>query len=239
MGADLLGEGTADEETDGVMQPEPDSPPTPDTKIEKEMQIKKKKDLEKQKLQEAKTLEKERKLKEKQAKELEAKQKKQEEQLDKQLKQEQLKLEKDRKAQEKKLKDEQVKEKKLQEKLKKQQEKEAKEEEKRKQKESLKAVPSPENDKSAPTEVNQEVTDVEDLTTAAPEEVPESDMPDEGETKPSGVSVIKRGVPKNTKPAPAVVAIKMSDLFGEGLLMKKLMESCNQNLTVRLLQTQR
>merc|ERR1711928_275675 len=47
-------------------------------------------------------------------------------------------------------------------------------------------------------------------------EVPESDIPAEGETKPSGVSVIKRGVPKNTKPAPAVVAIKMVDLLGEG-----------------------
>merc|ERR1712156_309187 len=79
---DLLGEGTADEETDEVMQPEPDSPPTSDNKIEKEMQIKEQKELEKQKLLEAKTIDKERKLKEKQAKELEAKQKKQQEQLD-------------------------------------------------------------------------------------------------------------------------------------------------------------
>merc|ERR1711972_1167837 len=105
--ADLLGEGTADEETDEVMQPEPHSPPTSDTNVEKEMQIKEQKELERQKLQEAKPLEKERKLKEKQAKELEAKQKKQQEQLDKQQKQEQLRLEKERKAQEKKLKDEQ------------------------------------------------------------------------------------------------------------------------------------
>merc|ERR1711973_912711 len=141
------------------------------------------------------------------------------EQLDKQLKQEQLRLEKERKAQEKKLKDEQEKEKKLQEKLKKQQEKEAKDEEKRKQKESLKAKkeePSPENIKGAPTEENQEVTDAKYLTAEAPEEVPESDLPAEGKTKPTAVSVIKRGVPKNTKPAPAVVAIKMADLLGEG-----------------------
>merc|ERR1711972_259422 len=92
-------------------------------------------------------------------------------------------------------------------------------EEKRQQKESLKAKkekPSPENIKSAQTEENQEVTDTEDLTTEAPEEVPESDLPAEGETKPTAVSVIKRGVPKNTKPAPAVVAIKMADLLGEG-----------------------
>merc|ERR1711973_858714 len=98
-------------------------------------------------------------------------------------------------------------------------EKEAKEEEKRQQKERLKAKeeePSPENIKSAPTEENQEVTDAEDLTAEAPEEVPESDLPAEGETKPTAVSVIKRGVPKNTKPAPAVVAIKMADLLGEG-----------------------
>merc|ERR1712226_384316 len=79
-----------------------------------------------------------------------------------------------------------------------------------------KTVPSPDDVKSASAEVNQEVTDAEDLTTEAPEEVPESDIPAEGETKPSGVSVIKRGVPKNTKPAPAVVAIKMVDLLGEG-----------------------
>merc|ERR1712156_864680 len=79
---DLMGEGTADEETDYVMLPEHDSPPTPDTNIEKEMLIKEQKELEKQRLQEAKTIEKERKLKEKQAKELEAKQKKQQEQLD-------------------------------------------------------------------------------------------------------------------------------------------------------------
>merc|ERR1711928_293 len=141
--ADLLGEGTAEEETDEVSQSEPDNLPTPDTKIEKEMQIKEKKELEKQKLQEAKTLEKERKLKEKQAKELEAKQKKQQEQLDKQLEQELLRLEKERKAQEKK----------LQEKLKKQQEKEATEEEKRQQKESLKAekaVPSSNDVMNAP-----------------------------------------------------------------------------------------
>merc|ERR1712226_635000 len=76
-----------------------------------------------------------------------------------------------------------------------------------------KTVPSPDDVKSASAEVNQEVTDAEDLTTEAPEEVPESDIPAEGETKPSGVSVIKRGVPKNTKPAPAVVAIKMVDLL--------------------------
>merc|ERR1711915_954653 len=75
---------------------------------------------------------------------------------------------------------------------------------------------SPENIKSSPTEENQEVTDAENLTAEAPEELPESDIPAEGETKPSGVSVIKRGVPKNTKPAPAVVAIKMVDLLGEG-----------------------
>merc|ERR1711928_244616 len=127
--------------------------------------------------------------------------------------------EKERKAQEKKLKDEQEKEKKLQEKLKKQQEKEAEEEEKRQQKESLKeekAVPSSDDVKNAPADNNQEVTHAEDLTTEAPEEVPESDIPAEGETKPTGVSVIKRGVPKNTKPAPAVVAIKMVDLLGEG-----------------------
>merc|ERR1712062_260618 len=179
------------------MQPEPDNLPTRNTKIEKEMQMKEKKELEKQKLQEAKTLEKERKLKEKQAKELEAKQKKQQEQLDKQLKQEQLRLEKQKK----------------------QQEKEAKEEEKRQQKESLKiekAVPSSDDVMNVPADDNQEVTDAEDLTTEAPEEVPESDIPAEGETKPTGVSVIKRGVPKNTKPAPAVVAIKMVDLLGEG-----------------------
>merc|ERR1712029_1082946 len=141
------------------------------------------------------------------------------EQLDKQLKQEQLRLEKERKAQEKKLKDEQEKEKKLQEKLKKQQEKEAKEEEKRQEKESRKAkeeISSPENVNNAPAELNQDVIDVADLTTEAPEEVPESDLPAEGETKPTAVSVIKRGVPKNTKPAPAVVAIKMVDLLGEG-----------------------
>merc|ERR1712168_252279 len=53
----------------------------------------------------------------------------------------------------------------------------------------------------------------EDLTTEAPEELPESDLPAEGETKPTAVNVIKRGVPKNTKPAPAVVAIKMADLL--------------------------
>merc|ERR1711915_318001 len=75
---------------------------------------------------------------------------------------------------------------------------------------------SPENIKSSPTEENQEVTDVEDLTTEAPEEEPESEIPAKGETKPTAVSVIKRGVPKNTKPAPAVVAIKMVDLLGEG-----------------------
>merc|ERR1711972_961731 len=135
---------------------------------------------------------------------------------------EQLRLEKERKAQEKKLKDEQ--EKKMQEKLKKQQEKEAKAEEKRQQKESLKAKkeePSPENIKSAPTEENQDVTDAEDLTAEAPEEVPESDQPAEGETKPTAVSVIKRGVPKTTKPAPAVVAIKMADLLGEGTADKE------------------
>merc|ERR1712226_425972 len=79
-----------------------------------------------------------------------------------------------------------------------------------------KAVPSSDDVMNAPAKVNQEVTDANDLTTEAPEEVPESDIPAEGETKPSGVSVIKRGVPKNTKPAPAVVAIKMVDLFGEG-----------------------
>merc|ERR1711973_453651 len=98
-------------------------------------------------------------------------------------------------------------------------EKEAKEEEKRQQKESLKAkkeVPSPENIKIPPTEENQEVTDAENLTAEAPEELPESDLPAEGETKPTAVSVIKRGVPKKTKPAPAVVAIKMADLLGEG-----------------------
>merc|ERR1712029_334917 len=65
-------------------------------------------------------------------------------------------------------------------------------------------------------EENQEVTDAEDLTAEAPEELPESYLPAEGETKPTAVSVIKRGVPKNTKPPPAVVAIKMADLLGEG-----------------------
>merc|ERR1711915_819099 len=75
---------------------------------------------------------------------------------------------------------------------------------------------SPENIKSPPTEENQEVTDAENLTAEAPEELPESDLVAEGETKPTAVSVIKRGVPKNTKPAPAVVAIKMVDLLGEG-----------------------
>merc|ERR1712126_788394 len=174
--------------------------------------------------------------------ELEAKQKKQQEQLDKQLKQEQLRLEKERKAQEKKLKDEQEKEKKLQEKLKKQQEKEAKEEEKRQQKDSLKAkkeVSSPENVDNAPAELNQDATDVEDLTTEAPEEIPQSDLPAEGETKPTAVSVIKRGVPKNTKPAPAVVQSKWRTCWVKVLLMKKLMKSCNRNLTVRQLQTTR
>merc|ERR1712198_709062 len=77
-------------------------------------------------------------------------------------------------------------------------------------------VSPPENVDNAPAELNQDVTDVEDLTTEAPGELPESDLPAEGETKPTAVSVIKRGVPKNTKPAPAVVAIKMADLLGEG-----------------------
>merc|ERR1711974_244386 len=41
----------------------------------------------------------------------------------------------------------------------------------------------------------------------------EDDQPEgQSETKPTE-SVIKRGVPKNTKPAPAVVAIKMADLL--------------------------
>merc|ERR1712198_835969 len=77
-------------------------------------------------------------------------------------------------------------------------------------------VSPPENVDNAPAELNQDVTDVEDLTTEAPEELPQSDLPAEGETKPTAMSVIKRGVPKNTKPAPAVVAIKMADLLGEG-----------------------
>merc|ERR1711974_577840 len=41
----------------------------------------------------------------------------------------------------------------------------------------------------------------------------EDDQPEgQSETKPTE-SVIKRGVPKNTKPAPAVVAIKIADLL--------------------------
>merc|ERR1712111_111423 len=58
-----------------------------------------------------------------------------------------------------------------------------------------------------------------------------------GEFKPTE-SVIKRGKPKNTKPSPAVVAIKMKDLVGapnvtdDSKVDDHTNESCTNKLTV-------
>merc|ERR1712226_1492768 len=157
----------------------------------------------------------------------EAREKKEQEQLEKQLKQEQLRIEKEKKAQEKKLKEEQAKERKLQDKLKKQQEKEALEAEKRQQKERSNAKTKDLTSVQLESEIVPDSADQKELmpeegsTHKCPEnEILESEskMPTlEEKNKPTEATVIKRGVPKNTKPAPPVVAIKMVDLLGDGL----------------------
>merc|ERR1712126_673853 len=173
-------------------------------KLAKEQEAKEKKELEKQQ-----------KLKDKLAKEQEAKEKKEQEQLQKQLKQEQQRLEKEKKAQEKKLKEEQAKEKKLQEKLEKQREKEALNEHKKQQKEIEKAEDQSLMAVDVSEDSGQTDLAVEDDTNLQHEQKTNGADAQNNEPKATEPSVIKRGVPKNTKPAPPVVAIKMADLLGD------------------------
>merc|ERR1711974_295551 len=73
--------------------------------------------------------------------------------------------------------------------------------------------------------------DVERVTQKEHQNIDE-DLDIKSETKVTA-SVIKRGVPKNTKPAPAVVAVKMADLLSvpddeNGLKMVKEDDSSSQ-----------
>merc|ERR1712029_789492 len=61
------------------------------------------------------------------------------------------------------------------------------------------------------TNENDSLDDVEKVTQKEHQNI-EEDLDIKSETKVTA-SVIKRGVPKNTKPAPAVVAVKMADLL--------------------------
>merc|ERR1712029_742412 len=154
---------------------------------------------------------------EKLKKEEEAKAKKEEEMRDKQQKQEKEKLEKLKKEQTKKEEEitakEQKQEKEKLEKLKKEEARETNEKTKNYGEEkTIKPILDDERKLDAAEESLPAGTE-ETAGTDTMKIVTEDGRPEgQSVTKPTE-SVIKRGVPKNTKPAPAVVAIKMVDLL--------------------------
>merc|ERR1712029_854138 len=191
----------------------------------------------KQSQEEKQKLEKDLKQQEKLKKEEEAKAKKEQERLAKHEKQEQEKLEKSRKEELAKAKKQKEREEKLhkqqQQKLEKQRKEEetkAKKEEERKAKQEKKEQEKLKEELTSKGRKQEELSetksnadfegqmedmkdhhiDIEKQIINDPEN--EEDKP-QSELKPTD-SVIKRGIPKNTKPAPPVVAIPMAELLG-------------------------
>merc|ERR1712108_30555 len=191
-------------------------------KLRKEEEAKAKKEQERL----AKLEKQEQKKLEKLKQEEEAKAKKQKEQEEKAKKQEQQKLEKEKK-------EEEAKAKKEAERLAKQQKQEQEKFEKLQKEKSKKEKVLPEKQPNAEQSVLDEsikegerepeqqeqanendkysLDDVEKVTQKDHQNI-EEDQDIKSESKVTA-SVIKRGVPKNTKPAPAVVAVKMADLL--------------------------
>merc|ERR1712029_419654 len=173
--------------------------------------------------------EKDLKQQEKLKKEEEAKAKKEQERLAKHEKQEQEKLEKSRKEELAKAKKQKEREEKLHkqqqqklEKQKKEEERKAKQEKKEQEKlkeelaskgrkqEELSETKSNADFEGQMEDMKDHHIDIEKQIINDPEN--EEDKP-QSELKPTD-SVIKRGIPKNTKPAPPVVAIPMAELLG-------------------------
>merc|ERR1711915_350765 len=199
---------------------------SPPDYIENEVDDVKDRELhEKQKTDEKIKLEKDLKEQEKLKKEEEAKAKREQERLAKLQKKEAEKLEKLKKEEEAKAKKEKAMEERRLKQEKETIEKQQKEEEKLKQLEETKAKKEAEK----PRGDDSKVKESEELAEVEPNDEQHIDTPDNDQKKAIGVdfkqvdgdeitvqsteSVIKRGVPKNTKPAPAVVAIKMADLL--------------------------
>merc|ERR1711962_1747696 len=187
--------------------------------------VKSKDQLKKEKKDETLKLEKELKQHEKLKKDEEAMAKKEQERLAKLQKKEAERLEKLKREEETKANKEKAKEEKRLKQEKEKIEKQRKEEEKLKQLEETKAKKEAEK----PSGDDSKVKESEELAEVEPNDEQHIDTPDNDQKKAIGVdfkqvdgdeitvqsteSVIKRGVPKNTKPAPAVVAIKMADLL--------------------------